>query len=212
MKEYELNRPGQPDVVLKGKSWLHALGRWAPHTSSVFAQGWTVVYTDEGRVRLMVGSEVWQIQVREASLVRDPLQALLEEAAHRVPSTSSALLVPRGKHLFFLRATGPQSKAILGVRIPRTTGIAGFVLQSGSPVIVGDAPLHPRHFRGLDRLTGHDTKELLALPLRRGGRVLGILELMNPPAGGHYQRSDLGKLRGIARRMIGALRKAEDDS
>lgn len=75
-------------------------------------------------------------------------------------------------------------------RIPIGGGsIAGYVASSGLPVVIDDAYTIPQgapyHFnQAVDEATGYRTRALLTLPLRTSsGRVIGVLQLLNPVDG-----------------------------
>lgn len=99
-------------------------------------------------------------------------------------AASVMLLDNETGELFFTQATGKASDAVKKIRIPRGEGIAGYVAESGEPVVVEDARRDPRFFRSADDTTGFVTRSILAVPLRVTGRIIGVAEAINKKTGG----------------------------
>ena len=95
------------------------------------------------------------------------------------------------------------TKVALGVgekvlRIPMGQGIAGFVAKTGSAVNIRDAYRDTRFTQDFDRITGYQTKTVLAVPLKdRDGKALGVFEVLNK-AKGSFNEEDEGFLRILA--------------
>jgi len=79
--------------------------------------------------------------------------------------------------------------------MPWDKGIAGAVFHSGQALVISDVKQDPRHFPGIDALTGTVTRDVIALPLpgardlialpvkRWGGDSIGVLEILNKREG-----------------------------
>jgi HD-GYP domain-containing protein (c-di-GMP phosphodiesterase class II) len=92
-------------------------------------------------------------------------------------------------------ALGLEEKIL---RIPLGQGIAGFVAKTGSAVNIRDAYKDTRFAQDLDRITGYQTRSVLAVPLRgRDGKALGVFEVLNK-AKGPFTEEDEGLLRILA--------------
>ncbi len=92
-------------------------------------------------------------------------------------------------------ALGMEEKIL---RIPIGQGIAGFVARTGSAVNIRDAYKDTRFAQDLDRITGYQTRSVLAVPLRgRDGKALGVFEVLNK-AKGSFTEEDEGLLRILA--------------
>ena len=95
------------------------------------------------------------------------------------------------------------TKVALGVgekvlRIPMGQGIAGFVSKTGSAVNIRDAYRDTRFMQDFDKITGYQTKTVLAVPLKdREGKALGIFEVLNKSKGA-FNEEDEGFLRILA--------------
>ncbi|HUB97560.1 MAG TPA: GAF domain-containing protein [Stellaceae bacterium] len=101
-----------------------------------------------------------------------------------------------------------QGSEIAEIRIPRTSGIAGAVLQSGRAEIVDDAPSDPRFNPTIDECTGYRTRSVVCVPLRDlDGATIGTVEILNKRKG-RFDRVDVGLLQAIADQAGTALEHA----
>jgi sigma-B regulation protein RsbU (phosphoserine phosphatase) len=78
-----------------------------------------------------------------------------------------------------------------GHRLPRGEGIAGWVAQTGEPLLVPDAYEEPRWHPGVDEQTGFRTRSILAVPLTIHGQVIGVAEVINRKDGEAFDQEDL---------------------
>ena len=89
-------------------------------------------------------------------------------------------------------ALGMEEKIL---RMPLGQGIAGFVARTGSAVNIREAYRDTRFTQDLDRITGYQTRTVLAVPLKgRDGQVLGVFEVLNKSKGS-FTDEDEGLLR-----------------
>lgn len=116
------------------------------------------------------------------------LQEVLQRANAFVPSEAGSLLFdnpfersPEGQapYLYFVAAFGPAAAALLGQRIAVAEGIAGFVYRHGLPYLVRDVASDPNFNPHFDQQTAFRTRTVLAVPIRLGTTVCGVLELVN---------------------------------
>jgi sigma-B regulation protein RsbU (phosphoserine phosphatase) len=108
----------------------------------------------------------------------------------RAEASSIMLLDEATGDLYFKQASGAAAGAVREVRIPRGHGIAGWVAETGSPVVVEDAQNDPRFFRGADDQTGFVTRSILAVPLKVKDRIIGVAEAINR-SDGFFSEADL---------------------
>jgi HD-GYP domain-containing protein (c-di-GMP phosphodiesterase class II) len=105
------------------------------------------------------------------------------------------LVDPYKGELWTKIALGMEEKIL---RIPLGQGIAGFVAKTGSAVNIRDAYKDTRFAQDLDRITGYQTRSVLAVPLRgRDGKSLGVFEVLNKGKGA-FTEEDEGLLRILA--------------
>lgn len=106
---------------------------------------------------------------------------VLETALEVVRAESGSILLadPDTRQLVFRHSVG-ASPVQPGTAIPWDKGIAGAVFQSGEPIVLGDVAQDRRHWPGVDTLTQHITRDMIALPLKRWeGQPIGVLEILN---------------------------------
>ena len=64
--------------------------------------------------------------------------------------------------------------------VPRQGSVAGWVFEHGESALIPDAYADPRFFPGVDLKTGYRTRAILGVPLRRRGKPIGVLQVLNP--------------------------------
>lgn len=93
---------------------------------------------------------------------------------------SCALATEDGSGLEFVAADGAGAAAIIGVRLPISRGIAGFVALSGQPIAT-DVGADVRFARDIAESTDYVPDLILAAPLLdEDGETLGVLEVLDP--------------------------------
>jgi signal transduction histidine kinase/GAF domain-containing protein len=142
--------------------------------------------------------------------LEDVLQRILEETSQalQVESVSLALIEPDGQELVFRAASGEGGEKLRGVRLAMGQGVAGWVAQEGSGVIIPDVLKEKRFFPEVDRQTGFHTRALACAPMRDRGQVIGVLEAVNPQSG-TFDPDDLLVLTGIGSLAGTAIRHAQ---
>lgn len=149
--------------------------------------------------------------IAELSIDESPLEAILaaetskeacrlalEAALRKVPAEAGAVILEERGYLRFITVHGPASRKLTGVRLPLGTGVAGYAMEKRKTVVLANAHDDPRHCGEVDALTGYLTREIAVVPLLRGDKVLGVLELMNLVGGGRFGDADLDVLRRLA--------------
>jgi HD-GYP domain-containing protein (c-di-GMP phosphodiesterase class II) len=142
----------------------------------------------------------------------DPRQVQIQaiEAATMLvgAETGSLLLFDAvSNELYFEVALGDKGARLKTIRIPADQGIAGWVLQNGSGVIVNDPNHDPRFYRDADIRSQFSTKSLLAAPLRVKGQTIGVLEAINK-RDGNFDNADLDLLIFLANQVAPAIENA----
>jgi putative nucleotidyltransferase with HDIG domain len=110
-------------------------------------------------------------------------------------SASSLLLIDEEEKQFCLRAScSEHSKMLEQTKLSLDSGIAGFVALNSQPVIVNDVSLDEAYNKNIDTVSGLDIRSIIAAPLVRGSKVIGVLEMMNKKNGNPFNDGDLGLL------------------
>jgi signal transduction protein with GAF and PtsI domain len=113
--------------------------------------------------------------------VTTPLQRLVNDAREdfRAAACSLAVLDEEAGELTYRVASGAGAAAIVGVRLPVTRGIAGWVAASGQPIAVSDLASDPRHAADVAASTSYVPTTLLVVPVLTEDGVLGVLSVLD---------------------------------
>lgn len=114
---------------------------------------------------------------------------------------SSLLLIDDKTHeLYFNVVENDSGKGdrLKEIRVPVGVGIAGIVAESGEPLIINDAQHDHRVFRKADELTSLKTRNILAVPIRVQGKIIGVLEVINSLNHEEFTQNDLHALQSMA--------------
>jgi GAF domain-containing protein len=121
---------------------------------------------------------------REAAAVG----ALASEEAHRallqsIVDVSRAIFGAKASsdELVFEAVSGEGEEELVGMRLPSSTGIAGWVLVTRQPLMVDDLQQDPRFARQAAEATGYVPHGLMAVPLLIEERAIGVLEVLDRP-------------------------------
>jgi NtrC-family two-component system sensor histidine kinase KinB len=97
--------------------------------------------------------------------------------------TVTLALVDSGGNLLFHAATGDNSTAIAGKYIPAGQGVAGWVVREGEAIVIPDAKTDEYSQVEIEQFEGLEIKSLACAPIHAQGRVIGVLEAINPISG-----------------------------
>jgi GAF domain-containing protein len=113
----------------------------------------------------------------------DLLHSIVEvaRAIFGARASSIMLLDEQADELVFRAVAGEGSDRLVGQRFPASTGIAGWVLVSREPLVIEDVSKHERFAGDVAAATGFVPQGLMAVPLVREERALGVLEVLDRP-------------------------------
>jgi len=147
---------------------------------------------------------------------KELLPAIMEVARRVLEVEASSLfLVNAAGELELATASGGAAhgaSATQRIVVPRGRGISGWVLQNRQPLLVRDAYADERFFKEADKLTGFTTRSILSVPLLRGDKEIGVLQVLNPLGRQSFDESDLEVLAAygtLAATAIDKLRTIE---
>ncbi len=95
------------------------------------------------------------------------------------------------------------------VTLRKGEGIAGHVALTGEVLNVPDVRQDPRFYKGADDKTGFVTRAILALPVTRYGRLIGVLEVLNKSGGRAFDDVDVEVLETLASQAAVAIENAQ---
>ncbi len=139
----------------------------------------------------------------------EELSDLVNEIVHITQSTlkaeaSSVLLLDETQTgLVFDIAHGPVAGKLEKIKLDPEKSIAGWVANSGEPLVVHDVTKDPRFSGQVDESTGFITKSIMCVPLKVRGKIIGVVEVLNKIDESDFTPQDLEALLGVA--SIGAM-------
>lgn len=111
--------------------------------------------------------------------------------------------------LVFTVAQGPVAGQLkTGFRLPKDSGIAGHVFQTGEPMLVENAYDEPLFHRDFDSRTGYHTRSILCVPLYARERIIGLTQVINRLDGKPFNAEDLETLSLISAHAATAIENA----
>ncbi|MEN6438767.1 MAG: GAF domain-containing SpoIIE family protein phosphatase [Syntrophobacter sp.] len=115
----------------------------------------------------------------------------ISRAILKAESCSLMLVDEKSMELVFEVAQGPVAHKLTGqLRLKKGQGIAGYVFETGNPVLIEDAYSDPRFNQEFDRMTGYHTKTILCVPLKIKDRVIGVSQVINKTDGSCFTVND----------------------
>jgi signal transduction histidine kinase len=114
------------------------------------------------------------------------LTFIVEEVMARLNTETAALLLldEVQQELEFAAVAGAEPHSLKGTRLQIGQGVAGWVAQHNSPILVPDVTRDPRFYTGLYKETAATvTRTILAVPLRARDRLIGVIEVINKRQG-----------------------------
>ncbi len=96
------------------------------------------------------------------------------------PERWSMLLVDREKRdLYYAIAVGEDSNSLRGLRVPLGEGVAGWVAETGTALVVPDTTLEPRWQEFSRNNPGLNIQSIACMPVRSPEGVVGVIQLLN---------------------------------
>jgi Nif-specific regulatory protein len=123
---------------------------------------------------------------------------------------SSVLLIDQVTgELCFRASSGTGSERLKMVRLKQGEGIAGWVVKERRPLAVNDVQKDPRFYNKVDAVTGLKSKSMLAVPLRDGDQIIGVIEVLNTSKEREFEQEDVELLTAFAAHAAIAIRNAQ---
>lgn len=120
----------------------------------------------------------------------------------------SILLLDENDNLVFKLVKGIKAQDLVGKTIDKDTGIGGWVLKHGEPILVKDVSTDERFNTRVDELTGYQTTSILCVPLKTKSSTIGVIELINKRHG-FYDENDIEVLGYLADHAAISLEKVK---
>ena len=155
---------------------------------------------------------------RRSSVARrfdaDAEQALLQTivdaavALFEAEASSIALFERDPDRLEFRVAAGAQGAGAIGLSVPPSRGIAGFVFSTGQPLALSDVLSDPRFDRATAERTGYVPRSIATVPLVDRDQTVGVLQVLDKHTSPTFSLRDMELLSVFARQAAAAIRAA----
>ncbi|HPB40963.1 MAG TPA: sigma 54-interacting transcriptional regulator [Flexilinea sp.] len=145
----------------------------------------------------------------------DSLLELITETAARMMNAragSLLLLDHKTRKLYFKVATGEKKKEVKAYEVNLGQGIAGYVAETGAPLLISDVKKDPRWYKEISESIGYETRSIACVPMKMGDEIIGVLELVDRTDGSSIGNADVPILTvfaELAAQAIGNARKIE---
>ncbi len=123
----------------------------------------------------------------------DTLLKYIMQKSHSVMNAESAslmLVIEETNELEFKIVLGPKATAVKPFRLPIGKGIAGWVAQTGKPVLIPDCYKDPRFDPSFDKRSGYYTRTMLTVPMIYKTKTLGVMSIINRMDGHPFDEND----------------------
>src|SRR3990172_9476506 len=94
-------------------------------------------------------------------------------------SDGGSIILVDGNTLAFKIIKGFKAREQPGKTLPKDTGIGGWVLKHGEPVLIDDLKKDERYNASLDEFMGYQPGSILCVPLKTKSSTIGVIELLN---------------------------------
>ena len=96
------------------------------------------------------------------------------------PERWSLLMVdPADGDLYYAIAVGENQESLKGLRVKMGEGVAGWVAETGNPLVVPDVSLDPHWLAFSRRFPDLNIQSIACVPIRSANKTLGVIQLLN---------------------------------
>ena len=106
-------------------------------------------------------------------------------------ASSIMLLDPDTEELVFAAVSGEGERELVGRRMPASTGVAGWVLSSRTPLVLDDVQKDPRFARNVAEGTGYVPQGMMAVPLLDDEEAVGVLQVLDRPQQSRFSLQEM---------------------
>jgi GAF domain-containing protein len=143
----------------------------------------------------------------QGDVERALLQSIVEAAVSlfEAETSSIALFEPDPDRLEFRVAAGEQGAGVIGVTVPPSKGIVGYVFSTGQPIALSDVMSDPRFDRATAQRTGYVPRSIAAVPLVDAGSPVGVLQVLDKRTSPTFTLRDMDLMAVFARQAAAAI-------
>ena len=123
-------------------------------------------------------------------------------------AASIALFEGDPDRLEFRVAAGERGAGVIGLSVPPSQGIAGYVYSSGQALALSDVMSDPRFDRATAQRTGYVPRSIAAVPLLDDRQTLGVLQVLDKRSTPTFSLRDMELLAVFAAQAAAAINAA----
>jgi GAF domain-containing protein len=154
-------------------------------------------------LRAAVAAGVLPSEERFAELLRSIVE--VARSIFRARGSSIWLYDEDTDELVFAAVANPDEQSLLGMRMPSSKGVAGWVLSARTPLVIEDLQNDLRFAVDVAEKTGYVPQGLMAVPLLHDERVLGVLQVLDRPSNSRFSLEEMELLGMFATQAAVAL-------
>jgi PAS domain S-box-containing protein len=140
------------------------------------------LYTESQRqARVMTALAEGAAAMNSSLRMEEVYQRILIQTMQALQVETVALGMLDGEHIVYRAATGQNAGNIIGRKIALGEGIAGAAALEGRGIVEADVS-QEKSLGEADKFGGIETRAILVAPIQSQGRVIGIIEAINPIA------------------------------
>jgi GAF domain-containing protein len=145
----------------------------------------------------------------DAGAEQDLLQTIVEAtvALFEAEASSIALFERDPERLEFRVAAGAQGQGAIGLSVPPSRGIVGFVFSTGQPLALSDVMSDPRFDRATAERTGYVPRSIATVPLIDRDQTVGVLQVLDKRTSPTFTLKDM-ELLAVFAPQAAAIRAA----
>jgi GAF domain-containing protein len=138
------------------------------------------------------------------------LQTIVEATVNLFDAEASsiALFEHDPARLEFRVAAGAQGQGVIGLTVPPSRGIVGYVFSTGQALALSDVLSDPRFDRKAAERTGYVPRSIAAVPLVDEEQTVGVLQVLDKRSSPTFSLRDMELLAVFARQAAAAIRAA----
>lgn len=142
--------------------------------------------------------------------VRSLLTRILESATRLTEGEASSLLLvdKDSSKLYFEIALGTKAEDVRKYSLNIGEGIAGWVAQHNTSLVINDVESDKRHFVDISKKIDYPSRTMLAVPMRMKDECIGVIEMINKKDGKDFNEDDLQWLEIFANQAALAIQNA----
>ncbi len=135
------------------------------------------------------------------------LQSIVDATVSLFDAEASSIAIHERdpERLEFRVAAGAQGAGAIGLSVPPSQGIVGYVFSTGQALALSDVLSDPRFDRGTAERTGYVPRSIAAVPLVDGQTPVGVLQVLDKRSTATFTLRDMELLAVFARQAAAAI-------